>query len=113
MKFVKSAALVLGLLIVASAHATAQDSRSVEATRRSQEGPVTGAPSRFNGIGVGLVIIGAGLGIGKLTASAVESMARQPELAATIQTAMIISAALIEGVTFFAIIVLGFIISTS
>ncbi len=69
--------------------------------------------ARFNGIGVGLVILGAGLGIGKLTASAVEGMARQPEMAGTIQTAMIISAALIEGVAFFALIVLGFIIAGS
>jgi F-type H+-transporting ATPase subunit c len=55
--------------------------------------------------GAGLVIIGAGLGIGKIGASAVESMARQPEVANKVQTAMIISAALIEGVTFFALIV--------
>ena len=48
-----------------------------------------------------LIIIGAALGIGGLTKSAVESMARQPETADKIQTAMIISAALIEGVTFF------------
>ena len=53
-------------------------------------------------VGAGLVAIGAGLGIGKLAASALESMARQPELAQTIQTAMIIAAALIEGFTFFA-----------
>ncbi len=56
-------------------------------------------------IGCGLVIIGGGLGIGKIGAGAVESMARQPELAGGIQTAMIISAALIEGVTFFALII--------
>ena len=92
MKFVKSAALVLGLLLVASATASAQ-------------APVAGAPPRYNGIGIGLVIIGAGLGIGRLAGSAVESMARQPELAANIQTAMIIAAALIEGVTFFALII--------
>ena len=55
--------------------------------------------------GAGLVILGAGFGIGKLGASAVESMARQPEVAGNIQTAMIIAAALIEGVTFFALIV--------
>ncbi|MGO9114826.1 MAG: ATP synthase F0 subunit C [Thermoguttaceae bacterium] len=55
--------------------------------------------------GAGLVILGAGLGIGKIGASAVESMARQPEVAGNIQTAMIIAAALIEGVTFFALIV--------
>ncbi len=51
----------------------------------------------------GLVVIGAGFGIGRLGASAVESMARQPEVAGNIQTAMIIAAALIEGFTFFAL----------
>jgi F-type H+-transporting ATPase subunit c len=55
--------------------------------------------------GAGLVIVGAGFGIGKIAASAVESMARQPEVANNIQTAMIIGAALIEGATFFALIV--------
>jgi F-type H+-transporting ATPase subunit c len=56
-------------------------------------------------VGAGLIIIGAGLGIGKIGSSAVESMARQPEVAGSIQTAMIIAAALIEGATFFALIV--------
>jgi F-type H+-transporting ATPase subunit c len=57
-------------------------------------------------IGAGLIILGAGFGIGRIGASAVESMARQPEVAGNIQTGMIISAALIEGATFFALIVL-------
>ena len=56
-------------------------------------------------VGAGLVILGAGIGIGRIGGSAVESMARQPEVAGQIQTAMIISAALIEGATFFALIV--------
>jgi F-type H+-transporting ATPase subunit c len=51
--------------------------------------------------GAGLVIIGAAFGIGKLAAAALESMARQPEVATSIQTAMIIAAALIEGATFY------------
>jgi F-type H+-transporting ATPase subunit c len=55
--------------------------------------------------GAGMIILGAGYGIGRIGSSAVESMARQPEVAAPINTAMIISAALIEGVTFFALIV--------
>lgn len=55
--------------------------------------------------GAGLVILGAGYGISRIGASAVESMARQPEVAGNIQTAMIIAAALIEGATFFALIV--------
>jgi F-type H+-transporting ATPase subunit c len=61
--------------------------------------------SIFVPAGAGLVILGAGLGIGKIGASAVESMARQPEAANNVQTAMIISAALIEGVSFFGLIV--------
>lgn len=60
----------------------------------------------FSGaFGAGLVSIGAAYGIGKLASSALESMARQPEVAGSIQTAMIIAAALIEGFTFFAIFV--------
>jgi len=56
-------------------------------------------------IGAGVVILGAGLGIGRIGGQAVEGMSRQPEAAGNIQTAMIISAALIEGATFFALIV--------
>ncbi len=56
-------------------------------------------------IGAGLVILGASFGIGKIGGSAVESIARQPEAGGTIMTTMIISAALVEGVTFFALIV--------
>jgi F-type H+-transporting ATPase subunit c len=56
-------------------------------------------------LGAGIVIIGAGLGIGRIGGQAVEGMSRQPEAAGNIQTAMIISAALIEGATFFALIV--------
>jgi F-type H+-transporting ATPase subunit c len=55
--------------------------------------------------GAGLVTIGAAYGISKLASAAVESMARQPEVAGTIQVAMIIAAALIEGFTFFALYV--------
>lgn len=56
-------------------------------------------------IGAGLAVIGAGIGIGRIGGSAVESMARQPELAGKIQTAMIIAAALIEGAALFAVVV--------
>lgn len=56
-------------------------------------------------IGAGVVILGAAYGIGKIGVAAVESMARQPQVAPNIQTAMIIAAALIEGATFFALIV--------
>ena len=56
-------------------------------------------------VGVGLVMVGAAFGIAKIGASAVESMARQPEKADDIRGAMIVAAALIEGATFFALIV--------
>jgi F-type H+-transporting ATPase subunit c len=53
--------------------------------------------------GVAVTVIGAAFGISRLAASAYESMARQPEVAGSINTAMIIAAALIEGFTFFAL----------
>lgn len=56
-------------------------------------------------VGAGLVAIGAGLGIGRLAASAVEGQSRQPEVAGTIQITMIIAAALIEGFTFYALFI--------
>lgn len=64
-----------------------------------------GAGNLGGGIGVGLVIMGGAAGIGRIGGSAVESMARQPEAAGQISTAMIITAALIEGATLFAVIV--------
>lgn len=57
------------------------------------------------GIGAGLVVIGAGLGIGKLAGAALEAMGRQPEAIAPIRTAMIIAAALIEGIAFFGLVI--------
>jgi len=56
-------------------------------------------------IGAALIIIGAGFGIGWIGYSAMQGMARQPEIAGNIQTAAIILAALIEGVTLFALVV--------
>jgi len=56
-------------------------------------------------VGVGLVVFGAAKGIGAIASSAVESIARQPEAGGRIFTSMIISAALIEGFTFFALVV--------
>lgn len=53
-----------------------------------------------NLVGAGLIVIGAGLGLGKIGGSAMEAIARQPEAANKIQTAMIIIAALLEGLAF-------------
>ena len=55
--------------------------------------------------GAGLVTLGAGIGIGLIGSRAVESMARQPEVAGNIQTAMLVTAAMIEGVALLAIVV--------
>jgi len=57
------------------------------------------------GFGAGLAVIGAGLGIGKLAAAAMEGSARQPSASGDIRTSMIIAAALIEGVALFAEVV--------
>lgn len=57
------------------------------------------------GIGAGLAVIGAGLGIGKLAASAMEGIARQPSAVGDIRGSMIVAAGLIEGATFFALVV--------
>ncbi|WP_234735480.1 ATP synthase F0 subunit C [Tellurirhabdus bombi] len=57
------------------------------------------------GLGAGLAAIGAGLGIGKIGGSAMEGIARQPEAAGRIQTAMLIIAALIEAVALFAAVI--------
>jgi len=54
-------------------------------------------------IGSGMIVIGAGLGIGRIGGSAMDAIARQPEAAGKIQTAMLIAAALIEGIGFAAL----------
>jgi F-type H+-transporting ATPase subunit c len=59
----------------------------------------------LNSFGLALIIIGASYGISRIGQSAMEAMARQPEISSKIQTAMIVVAALIEGATLFAIVV--------
>ncbi len=97
-KWTKIALIVFALLAVASP-AMAEDG-AADSSASQGISILTGAA-----IGAGLIILGAGYGIGKIGSSAVESMARQPEVAGNIQTGMIISAALIEGATFFGLIV--------
>ncbi len=94
MKLIKSALLAFGLLLLTESSVFAQGPGTTYAT-----------PLSLKSIGAGIIIVGAALGIGLLGRAAVESMARQPEIASNIQTAMIIAAALIEGVTFFALLV--------
>lgn len=57
------------------------------------------------GLGAGIAVIGAGVGIGLLANGAMGGIARQPQSAATIQTAMLIAAGLIEGATFLALVI--------
>ncbi len=54
-------------------------------------------------VGAGLIVIGAGMGIGRIGSSAMDAIARQPEATNKIQTAMLIAAALIEGIGFAAL----------
>jgi F-type H+-transporting ATPase subunit c len=61
-------------------------------------------------LGAGLVAIGTGMGIGKIGASAMEAIARQPEASGDIRSNLIVSAALIEGVAFFAVITCALVI---
>ena len=64
-------------------------------------GTITGIAA----IGAGLAAVGAGIGIGRIGGSALESMARQPEMMGDIRTNMIIAAALVEGVAVFGVVV--------
>lgn len=108
MKFVKSAVLAVAMLLLVQGTVNAQGAAPQtveEAARMAAAAQPRSAFSDLRAVGVGLIIIGAAMGIGGLAKSAVESMARQPETAGNIQTAMIIAAALIEGVTFFALII--------
>lgn len=87
---ISSAAVVVALVFAASVFA--------------QEGAKGTSLIEFSAaFGVAATVFGAAYGISKLASSALESMARQPEVAGSIQTAMIIAAALIEGFTFFAL----------
>lgn len=56
-------------------------------------------------VGLGLIVIGIGLGIGNIGKSALDAMARQPEIAGKIQAAMLIAAGMIEGAGLFAIVI--------
>jgi F-type H+-transporting ATPase subunit c len=56
------------------------------------------------GIGMGLTVVGGGVGIGRLAGSALEGMARQPEIVNKLLTNMLLAAALIEGFTFLALV---------
>lgn len=93
------------LAFVATAVAAANPALAQEAAARVNTMQGIGA-----GLAAGLAVLGAGMGIGRIGGSAVESIARQPEMAGKIFINMILTAALIEGVALFAVVVglLGF-----
>src|SRR5438309_1284582 len=104
-KAVRVITLSLAALLVMSAPALAQektftaaDVERIEKAKTPQSVTFSGA-GLAAGLGMGLTIIGAGLGLGRIGASALEAMARQPEVAPRVQTAMIIVAAMLEGAT--------------
>lgn len=99
MKVLKLLFLVMFVLLLAASPALAQEPTKLPDTV-SFAGAAVGA-----GLGAGITIVGAGWGFGRIGAAALESMARQPEVAGRVQTAMIVIAALLEGATFFALIV--------
>src|ERR1700758_470695 len=96
MKTLQLVLLVLVVLLALATPALAQTPGAAQTT----VGPGIGA-----GFGAGLTIIGAGWGFGRIGAAALESVARQPEVRGDIRTTMIIIAVLLEGATFFALIV--------
>lgn len=93
-KFAKLSGFALAIVLFSAVSAFAQEAEKVV--------PLISFSGAF---GAAFVTIGAAYGISKLAAAALESMARQPEVAGNIQTAMIIAAALIEGFTFFALFI--------
>jgi F-type H+-transporting ATPase subunit c len=94
--------LVATMTLLVAAPAMAQEATGAAAGQGALFG-VSDGMLGSGAFGCGLVVIGGAYGIGRLAGSALESMARQPEVANNIQTAMIIAAALIEGFTFFAL----------
>lgn len=110
MRLVKKIGLVLAALVIVASPAFSQvdekkHRQDVEIVESHTKGASFGTPGWGAGLGAGLIIIGAGMGFGRIGSSALESMARQPETAGRVQTAMIIIAALLEGATFFALII--------
>jgi F-type H+-transporting ATPase subunit c len=102
-KVAKCLALALVATCVMAAPALAQEAGA--GSPGATAAPAGGWISFSGAFGVGLTVIGAAYGIGRLAGAALESMARQPEVAGNIQTAMIIAAALIEGFTFYALFI--------
>lgn len=94
--------LVMVAMVLISAPALAAEPEATDAAAATAG---AGWGKLAAGLGAGLATIGGAFGIGKLAAAALEGTARQPEASGDLRTTMIIAAALIEGFTFFAIVV--------
>jgi F-type H+-transporting ATPase subunit c len=100
--------LVMGVFAaVPAAMAAPADAEAAPGAKAASSPLVPGSGAAMLGaaIGVGLVVMGGGAGIGRIGGSAVESMARQPEASGSINGVALITAAMIEGATLFAVIV--------
>ena len=102
----KLSKITLGLIVTGMVLLLAPAAYAADAGAEGGSLMTTDGARKLGGaIGAGLVIMGGAAGIGRIGSSAVESMARQPEASGQINTAMIITAALIEGATLFAVVV--------
>lgn len=104
MKKLTKAALVMSALGVVLAFATPAMAQAGDEGVSSAVFPGMTAANVGGAIGAGLAVMGGAAGIGRIGGSAVESMARQPEAAGGISTAMIITSAMIEGAMLFAVL---------
>jgi|DewCreStandDraft_4_1066084.scaffolds.fasta_scaffold62230_3 F-type H+-transporting ATPase subunit c len=100
MKAFQVVAMVLVVVLLAAAPAMAQTSAA-----NTGETSLLGTSKYAIGLGVALTIIGAAFGFGKIGSAALDGMARQPEVAGDIRGAMIVIAALLEGATFFGLLI--------
>ncbi len=98
------AMMAVGLFLMLAAPLSAQPSQDGDEVAQSSMFPGKTAANLGGAIGAGLAVMGGAAGIGRIGGSAVESIARQPEAAGNISTAMIITAAMIEGATLFAVL---------
>ena len=104
-KWVRVSAILFAFMLITTPAMAQPEDEPAKAISLADQAKVNSAIYLGGAFGAGMVILGAAYGIGTIGSKAVESMARQPEVAGNIQTAMLISAALIEGATFFALIV--------
>jgi F-type H+-transporting ATPase subunit c len=111
MKIMRVVLVVVGVMFMSVSPALAYSYKTYDKDGKvigevgGPDTPIFSGAAVGAGLGAALTIIGAGYGFGRIGSAALESMARQPEVAGRVQTAMLIIAALLEGATFFSLIV--------